>query len=74
MEIVFVVGRRWYGEPWILEGVFSTEDRARVRCENLNQTGQFWTWIGPVRIDEDLPLGDAPWPGAYAWPSDTAED
>ncbi len=64
MEDVWVVGTHKgeseLGKAWEFQGVFSTRERAEAVCEGHPN----W-FIGPVRIDEELPVETVKWPRCY---------
>jgi len=44
---------------WAFQGVFDDEKRAISACID----GSYF--IGPAQLNEHIPLGTQPWPGAY---------
>jgi hypothetical protein len=44
---------------WELQGVFSSEEKALAACRGKND------FIGPVRVDVELPRQRLDWVGAY---------
>ncbi len=54
---VWIVGRQ--GEPWEVQGVFSTERKASLACTRTED------FIGPITLDEIAPQEPTEWKGAY---------
>ena len=55
---LFVVGQV-VGESWEFEGVFDSRELAESKC--LDRA----FFVGPVRLNEELPQGPTAWVGAY---------
>lgn len=45
------------GMGWMMQGVFSTRERAILECKNELY------FVAPLTVDESLPHEVAPWPG-----------
>lgn len=58
---VWVAGQyRGDGEPWDIQGVFSTEEKAVAACRTPDY------FVGPLTLDAELPHEVVPdWPGSY---------
>ena len=60
--IVWVVGETIRGQAWLMQGLFSSEDKAIARCQSARNANFF---VAPVTLDATLPDEEAVWPGAY---------
>jgi hypothetical protein len=57
---LWVVGQ-WRGDdqPWALQGVFDSEEKAVAACRDP------YYFVGPEQLNVALPHDSAEWPGCY---------
>jgi len=56
---LWIVGKVWSHRFWEYQGIFDDEQMAVDACEDDN-----W-FIGPVKMNEKVPVQCMDWPGAY---------